>query len=127
MDNASRWVVAFFGITFIAAIGAFLQGSWLLGGCSELVVSRLPRPDGVSEVRVAVVNCGATSGFVTIIGVVAPTHVGDLGADYFFAIKGTEALTVRWVGDGRLSVRARSEAEVIRKAVIWHQLQIQYE
>jgi hypothetical protein len=108
----------------IAAIAFSRYGS---PECGEQITHRELSPRRNKVALTVVVNCGATSGFVTVAAVQAADRIEKVGHNYFFSIKGEAEVHVRWADNDRPVLRVPPRAEVLRKSVIWDGMQIEYE
>jgi len=91
------------------------------------IVGKEYSPNPVKVEVIAEMNCGATTQFATIVGVLPADRLGIIGSEYFIATKGRDDLKLRWIGDERLVVVALPNAEITRKASVWGQIEIGYE
>jgi len=124
-------IVLFVALVVIGAT-AFLNTFFnIAGSCSDELMREYPsRGAGVAVVYVS--NCGATTDFVTSVLVRGADMPFSPGHDYvFFRLKGKYSVEVRWpdgVLDGttRLQVLYPREAQVIRQAIRWDGMLIDY-
>ena len=124
--------VALFMALVVVGVTAFLNTFFsIAGGCSDEVMGEFPSR-GASVAVVYVSNCGATTSLVTSVLVRGNDMPFSPGHEYvFFRLKGKHSIEVRWpdgVLDGttRLQVLYPREAPVIRQAIRWDGMLIDY-
>lgn len=107
-----------------------------LPSCSYELVGRFPSPYRRLTALVVVANCGATTPFVTTVGV-GSTDAFDIRAEsYFFKVKGWNDSKVIWDGNDSLTViyerpdlmyPGSTNSELIyRQDKMWRDLRISY-
>lgn len=123
---------ALFMVMVAIGITSFLNSYFnIAGGCSDEVVREFPSSGGGVAV-VYVSSCGATTPFITSVLVRNADVPFSPGHEYvFFRLTGKHSVEVRWPdgvldGTARLQVLYPREAQIIRQAIRWDGMLIDY-
>src|SRR5262245_16524900 len=77
--------------------------------CSDEVVSEVTSPDAVLTATSFIRNCGATTGFNSMVTVHLTTEKFQKDLDIYFSVKGRhDDLSVKWTGPAQLAVSCTS-------------------
>lgn len=124
-----RWLTAVGGCTAAAVVGAWLHhlAAHGLVPCREDITAEDPSPNGKMIALTITSNCGATTDFATLVGIVAADRPHKLNDNYFFATTGVWRVPIHWINNDHLVVTVTTNEMILRKAVVSERKQIRYD
>jgi hypothetical protein len=110
----------------VVAMGLFSHGL-LVFSCGEDVLVEQTSPGGTFVFVLHRRNCGATSGYATVLSVRYATSDFDPSSrDDVLVIDGDVSVTASWIDNNRLKVAVPKSADIFRGEQSWNGVAISY-
>jgi hypothetical protein len=119
--------VAFLGVLAVLTVLVMVNPILLMlllpqGECDDKIMGKSVSPDGLSTATVSLINCGATTAFVSEVSLRTEGR-GD--GDRVFVVKG-DKVDVEWTSNRDLSISYDRSDLIYRQAIVWDTMRISY-